>query len=62
MTRKPYLRELMKGAGLTYQATADLLHVSKPTVKAWLQPPRQEPPEMALELLAIKTGQAYVAP
>ncbi len=52
----------MQTAGMTYAAAAECLHVSRPTIKAWLQPSRTtQPPEWAFELLALKTGQPYAA-
>jgi len=55
------LRALMKGAGLTRQQAADLLHVSLPTVHAWLRPATSKAanptPLWAVELLALKTRQ-----
>lgn len=59
MSAKDRLREVMRGGGMSYQQTADALYVSLDTVKAWLKPSRNDPPEMAIELLALKTGQPY---
>lgn len=60
MSPKERLRTLMKGASLTYEATAIMLHVSKDTIHTWLKPAKQDPPEWAIELLALKTHQPYV--
>lgn len=57
MSPKDTLRQLMRGAGLSYEETAELLYVSRHTVHAWLKPLKHEPPLAMIELLALKTGQ-----
>ena len=55
------LRALIKGAGITRQEAADLLHVSIHTLHAWLRPVTSKAanptPMWAVELLAYKTQQ-----
>ena len=60
--RKTELRSLIKAAGLTQTQAAETLHVSPHTIKSWLKPDTSRSaspvPAWALELLALKTGQA----
>jgi len=55
------LRTLMQTANLTRAETANLLHISIPTIDAWLRPSTSKAsnptPLWAVELLAYKTRQ-----
>jgi DNA-binding transcriptional regulator YiaG len=58
MSARPHaelIHAVMREQGLSYDATATLLHVSKHTVHSWLKPGRSDAPAMAAELLCRKT-------
>ena len=61
MTPNESIHETIRAAGLTRQQAADLLYVSVHTLNAWLRPPSNAgyrvAPQMAAELLALKTQQ-----
>lgn len=54
------LRTLMQDASLTRAETANLLHVSAPTIASWLRPTNQKAhrptPDWAVDLLKRKTA------
>jgi transcriptional regulator with XRE-family HTH domain len=59
MTPNERIRESIRLAGLTRQQAADLLGISIHTLHAWLRPTsnggHRTAPQMAAELLALKT-------
>ena len=63
---QPELKSLIKGAGLSRQAVANLLWVSIHTLNSYLKPrgnaSAHRVPPACVELLSLKTGQKLPGP